>query len=275
MPAPALPAAPPKPCRRRRPKTNAAQVRAEDVHLPPGATFVVANSLAVSKKQETADRRYNLRVVECRLAAALLARKLGAAPSEAAKVKTLREVEPAIAAKYGPGLEGKLKAVEELLGREVYLQDKVRASWGAAVLLGCRCRCWLCRGRAVRAMLACESARVLLLLTPNRQLNAQKQKQNKQTPNTGRARARRAARGALRRRAVAAARARRRQGRGLQGRRPRGARVRRGRPRVRLPRRRRGGVCERVARQGRCMGGEREREEGGKGRSWQRKKEPG
>lgn len=105
-------------------------VRAEDVHLPPGATFVVANSLAVSKKQETADRRYNLRVVECRLAAALIARKLGAPPEAAAKVRTLREVEPAVADKYGPGLGGKLAAVEELLGRDPYLQEKVEVELG-------------------------------------------------------------------------------------------------------------------------------------------------
>jgi N-acetylgalactosamine kinase len=32
-------------------------VRAENVHLPAGANFVIANSLTVSKKQETADRR--------------------------------------------------------------------------------------------------------------------------------------------------------------------------------------------------------------------------
>lgn len=51
---------------------------------------------------------YNLRVVECRLAAALIARKLGAAPAAAAAVRTLREVEPAIAEKYGPGLKAKV-----------------------------------------------------------------------------------------------------------------------------------------------------------------------
>jgi hypothetical protein len=161
-------------------------VRAEDVHLPPGATFVIANSLTVSKKQETADKRcasggqggggvqqawaaagaprggcggrrgrwtaqpkpaaglrlsassstsgrlpppsrtpggrmpafaarcsYNLRVVECRLAAALMARKLGAPPTAAAAVKTLREVEPQIAAKFGPGLKGKVRARQQ------------------------------------------------------------------------------------------------------------------------------------------------------------------
>jgi len=69
---------------------------------------------------------YNLRVVECRLAAALMARKLGTSVEAAARVKTLREVEPMIAERFGPGLEGKLKAVEELLGHDTYLQDRVR-----------------------------------------------------------------------------------------------------------------------------------------------------
>ena len=53
------------------------QVRASDVVLPPGATFVIANSLTVSAKAETAAARYNMRVVECRLAAMLLALALG------------------------------------------------------------------------------------------------------------------------------------------------------------------------------------------------------
>lgn len=46
----------------------AAQVRASDVVLPEGAVFVVANSLAVSNKAESATKHYNLRVVECRRA---------------------------------------------------------------------------------------------------------------------------------------------------------------------------------------------------------------
>lgn len=46
----------------------AAQVRASDVALPEGAVFVVANSLAVSNKAESATKHYNLRVVECRRA---------------------------------------------------------------------------------------------------------------------------------------------------------------------------------------------------------------
>ncbi|KIY97734.1 galactokinase [Monoraphidium neglectum] len=105
-------------------------VRAEDVHLPQPATFVIANSLTVSKKQETADKKYNLRVVECRLAAALIARKLGSPSDAAARVRTLREVEPLIAAKYGEGLKGKLRAVEELLDGGLYLQPRVEEELG-------------------------------------------------------------------------------------------------------------------------------------------------
>ena len=52
-------------------------MRAADVKLPEGATFVIANSLAVSNKAETAATRYNMRVVECRLATAVLANLLG------------------------------------------------------------------------------------------------------------------------------------------------------------------------------------------------------
>ena len=49
----------------------------EDVPLPQGVTFVVANSLTRSAKAEAAPRQYNMRVVECRLAAAVLGLKLG------------------------------------------------------------------------------------------------------------------------------------------------------------------------------------------------------
>ena len=49
----------------------------EDVPLPQGVTFVVANSLTRSAKAEAAPRQYNMRVVECRLAAAVLGLRLG------------------------------------------------------------------------------------------------------------------------------------------------------------------------------------------------------
>lgn len=49
------------------------QIAASDVVLPEGAVFVIANSLTVSNKAETAAGRYNMRVVECKLATAVLA----------------------------------------------------------------------------------------------------------------------------------------------------------------------------------------------------------
>jgi len=54
-------------------RIHAAQVRAEEVDLPAEATFVIGNSLTESQKAVTADVKYNLRVVECRLAAIVLA----------------------------------------------------------------------------------------------------------------------------------------------------------------------------------------------------------
>lgn len=44
-------------------------IRASDVQLPPGGSFVIAHSLAESQKAVTAATNYNNRVVECRLAA--------------------------------------------------------------------------------------------------------------------------------------------------------------------------------------------------------------
>ncbi|PNW70732.1 hypothetical protein CHLRE_17g732300v5 [Chlamydomonas reinhardtii] len=82
-------------------------VRGVCVVLPPGATFVIANSLAVSNKAETAPKRYNLRVVECRLAAVLLAMSLGMSREDAlAKVRTLRDVEPLIAEQHSGAHDG-------------------------------------------------------------------------------------------------------------------------------------------------------------------------
>ena len=44
-------------------------IRATDVKLPDGGSFVIAHSLAESQKAVTAATNYNNRVVECRLAA--------------------------------------------------------------------------------------------------------------------------------------------------------------------------------------------------------------
>ncbi|KAI9123118.1 hypothetical protein K1719_006007 [Acacia pycnantha] len=55
-------------------------IRATDVQLPAGGTFVIAHSLAESQKAVTAATNYNNRVVECRLASIVLAIKLGMKP---------------------------------------------------------------------------------------------------------------------------------------------------------------------------------------------------
>ncbi|PHU21023.1 Galactokinase [Capsicum chinense] len=69
-------------------------IRATDVQLPAGGTFVIAHSFAESQKAVTAAVNYNNRVVECRLAATVLGIKLGMEPQEAiCSVKTLSDVE--------------------------------------------------------------------------------------------------------------------------------------------------------------------------------------
>ena len=103
------------------------------VPLPPSAGFVVAHTLAQSKKAETAAYHYNLRVVECRLAAAVLGTGLGLGPRDAAKLATLRDVEPFAVAKYGQGgalttTQACLAAVEALLKKEPYSQADVETA---------------------------------------------------------------------------------------------------------------------------------------------------
>ncbi|GLI65895.1 hypothetical protein VaNZ11_009539 [Volvox africanus] len=107
-------------------------VRGVCVVLPEGATFVIANSMAVSNKAETAPKRYNLRVVECRLAAVLLAMKLGLNAEEALeKIRTLRDVEPLIAEKYGAA-DGATcaNAVSEQLGEQYGIAEIEEALGG-------------------------------------------------------------------------------------------------------------------------------------------------
>ncbi|XP_073008734.1 galactokinase [Typha latifolia] len=102
-------------------------IRASDVQLPAGGTFVIAHSLAESQKAVTAATNYNNRVVECRLAAIVLAIKLGMKPEEAvSNVKTLSDVEGLCVSFAGtngssdPGL-----AVKELLHEEPYTAEDI------------------------------------------------------------------------------------------------------------------------------------------------------
>ncbi|KAJ3703812.1 hypothetical protein LUZ61_007517 [Rhynchospora tenuis] len=102
-------------------------IRATDVQLPAGGTFVIAHSLAESQKAVTAATNYNNRVVECRLAAIVLAIKLGVEPKEAiTSVKTLSDVEglcTKFAGNHGSSHPG--VAVKELLHEEPYTAEDI------------------------------------------------------------------------------------------------------------------------------------------------------
>lgn len=78
-------------------------------------------------------QRYNLRVVECRLAAALIARRLGHSAAAAAAITTLKDIEPLLESKYGPGLAGQQAGVAELLREGAYMQPEVRRVCGFGV----------------------------------------------------------------------------------------------------------------------------------------------
>ncbi|GLT67187.1 hypothetical protein SLA2020_395130 [Shorea laevis] len=102
-------------------------IRATDVQLPAGGTFVIAHSLAESQKAVTAATNYNNRVVECRLAAILLCIKLGVKPQEAiSKVKTLSDVEGlCVSFAEGRGSSDPVLAVKEYLKEEPYTAEEI------------------------------------------------------------------------------------------------------------------------------------------------------
>ncbi|CAN4091707.1 unnamed protein product [Withania somnifera] len=102
-------------------------IRATDVQLPAGGTFVIAHSLAESQKAVTAAINYNNRVIECRLAAIVLGIKLGMEPQEAiSSVKTLSDVEGLCVSFAGTlGSSDPFLAVKELLHEEPYTSEDI------------------------------------------------------------------------------------------------------------------------------------------------------
>ncbi|WOH07371.1 hypothetical protein DCAR_0726801 [Daucus carota subsp. sativus] len=111
-------------------------IRATDVQLPACGAFVIAHSLAESQKAVTAATNYNNRVVECRLAAIVLAIKLGKEPQEAiSEVKTLSDVEGLCVAyadsrgSTDPGI-----AVKELLNEDPYTSEDIEKITGEKLL---------------------------------------------------------------------------------------------------------------------------------------------
>ncbi|ERN03312.1 galactokinase [Amborella trichopoda] len=102
-------------------------IRATDVQLPSGGTFVIAHSLAESQKAVTAATNYNNRVVECRLAAIVLGIKLGMEPNKAiSNVKTLSDVEGLCVSFAGShGSSNPILAVKEFLSEDPYTPEDI------------------------------------------------------------------------------------------------------------------------------------------------------
>ena len=73
------------------PELSAELIRFSSTERNP--VFVIANTLVSADKHVTAPTNYNLRVVETRLAAALLAKKLGLCQLHSKQILTLREVQ--------------------------------------------------------------------------------------------------------------------------------------------------------------------------------------
>lgn len=65
-------------------------MRATHVPLPEDAAFVVGHSCAAANKAEGAAGKYNLRVLECRLAAVMLALALNVPRDTALSYQTLQ-----------------------------------------------------------------------------------------------------------------------------------------------------------------------------------------
>jgi len=91
-------------------------LRATDVKLPSGAVFVIANSCVEMNKAATS--HFNIRVMECRLAAKLLAKYRGL---QWDKVLRLEEVQ----AKLGVSLEEMLWITEDALHPEPYSPEEI------------------------------------------------------------------------------------------------------------------------------------------------------
>ncbi|CAG9796935.1 unnamed protein product [Diatraea saccharalis] len=92
-------------------------LKAEPVALPENAVFVVAHSLAEANKAATND--FNRRVIECRLAAKLLAEANGQATGK--RIVTLSEVQTLL----GKSLEEMIALVKEVLFKNVYMKHEI------------------------------------------------------------------------------------------------------------------------------------------------------
>ncbi|KAF9677193.1 hypothetical protein SADUNF_Sadunf08G0082400 [Salix dunnii] len=110
-------------------------IRATDVKLPAGGTFVIAHSLAESQKAVTAATNYNNRVVECRLASIVLGIKLGMKQQDAiSNVKTLSDVEGlCVSFANSRGSTDPVVAIKELLKDKPYTTEEIKEITGESL----------------------------------------------------------------------------------------------------------------------------------------------
>ncbi|KAF9674295.1 hypothetical protein SADUNF_Sadunf10G0112600 [Salix dunnii] len=110
-------------------------IRATDVQLPAGGTFVLAHSLAESQKAVTAATNYNNRVVECRLASIVLGIKLGMKQQDAvSNVQTLSDVEGlCVSFANSRGSSDPIIAVKEFLKEKPYTAEEIEEITGESL----------------------------------------------------------------------------------------------------------------------------------------------
>jgi galactokinase len=101
-------------------------LRATAVKLPPAAAFVVANTMEVSAKAEDAERRYNMRVTEGKLAAKLVAKGEGLAAWR--RVATFRGLQEALGLRSPGAL---VPAIEKHLAPGARSQAELAPLFGA------------------------------------------------------------------------------------------------------------------------------------------------
>jgi galactokinase len=113
------------------PALNATAIKFPSVK--PAPVFVIANTMVTADKHVTAPTNYNLRVVETRLAAALLRKKLMLKMREG--VITLKQVQESYLGLEQPlqGLEKLLTAVEEHIAKKPYTLDAIAQELGISV----------------------------------------------------------------------------------------------------------------------------------------------
>jgi len=96
---------------------------AHDTKLPEGSVFVISNSL--QEKNKAASNEFNSRVVECRLAAKLIAKQL-LQEGEWKEINKLRDVQVA----SGKSLQELVNSVSDLLPKEIYTRLDVLEELG-------------------------------------------------------------------------------------------------------------------------------------------------